>query len=92
MDQATTDALNNLNASIDAATTRVQATQNEVKDLRDTVAKLQAQIDAGNADPALVDALNAAKARLDQLDVNNDTPLPDNPEPLAAKQHAAAKH
>jgi len=92
MDQATTDALNNLNASIDAATTRVQATQNEVKDLRDTVAKLQAQIDAGNADPALVDALNTAKARLDQLDVNNDAPLPDNPEPLAAKQHAAAKH
>jgi len=92
MDQATTDALNNLNASIDAATTRVQATQNEVKDLRDTVAKLQAQIDAGNADPALVDALNAAKARLDQLDVNNDAPLPDNPPPLAAKQHTAAKH
>jgi septal ring factor EnvC (AmiA/AmiB activator) len=57
MDQATQDALNNLNASIDAATTRVQATQAEVKDLRDTVAKLQAQIDAGNADPALVDAL-----------------------------------
>jgi predicted nucleic acid-binding Zn-ribbon protein len=83
MDQATQDALNNLNASIDAATTRVQATQAEVKDLRDTVAKLQAQIDAGNADPALVDALNAAKARLDQLDVNNDAPLPEDVTPLA---------
>jgi len=90
MDVDTQNAVDALYASIDGLTNRVQGTQADLKAQRDKVAELQAQVDAGNTDPALVQALTDAKARLDQIDVNNDAPLPDNPEPLAAsKQHSS---
>lgn len=66
-------ALNSLNAAIDAATTRVQ---NDVKTLTDKIAALQAQIDAGNASPEVVAALQAAQARLDMIDPTNAAVLP----------------
>jgi hypothetical protein len=72
MDQDTRNALANLNTSLDAATQRVQ---HDVQGFKDQISALQAQIDAGNADPALVTELNNVRARLDAIDPTSDTTL-----------------
>jgi hypothetical protein len=72
MDQDTKNALASLNTSLDGVTQRVQ---HDVQGFKDQISALQAQIDAGNADPALVTELNNVRARLDAIDPTSDTTL-----------------
>jgi peptidoglycan hydrolase CwlO-like protein len=58
------------------------ALQKHIDDLTAQVAALQAQIDAGNTDPALVDAVNQLKTQIDAAKVrlpNIDPAVPSPP-------------
>lgn len=59
------DKIAELSGKVDAAVARAAA---DHKALTDQIAALQAQIDAGNNDPALVQQLTDLEAKVDALD------------------------
>ncbi len=67
------DAIAAANASADAAVARVQT---DVQSLKDQIAALQAQIDAGGSTPADLTNLAALQAKLDALDPTVPAVLP----------------
>ena len=67
------DAIAKVSASADAAVARVQT---DVQGLKDQIAALQAQIDAGGASPADLQALSDLQAKLDALDPTTPATLP----------------
>ncbi len=69
---AISDAIAAVNASADAEIARVGAKEDA---LRQQVIDLQAQIDAGTASQADIDALAAVKAKLDVIDLDNPATL-----------------
>jgi hypothetical protein len=70
---ALSDAIAKVNTSTDAAIGRVQT---DLASLKDQVAKLQAQIDAGGASPADLQALADLQAKVDALDPTSPATLP----------------
>jgi peptidoglycan hydrolase CwlO-like protein len=78
---------NDLNTALTDLETRVSTDipglQKKVDDLTAQVAALQAQIDAGNSDPALVQAVNDLKTQIDDAKarITNVDPAVPSPAP-----------
>lgn len=70
---ALSDKIAVVGTAVDDAATRVQT---DVASLKAQIAALQAQVDAGGASQADLDALDALKTKLDQIDPATPTTLP----------------
>ena len=70
---ALSDAIADVGTSVDAAATRVQT---DVAGLKQQIADLEAQVAAGTATQADLDALAALKVKVDQIDPATATTLP----------------
>jgi uncharacterized protein YPO0396 len=73
-----TEKLTEVEASVDAALTRVQE---DVAGLQAQIAELQAKVDAGLATPEDIETLNRIKAKADALDPVSDATIDEVPTP-----------